>query len=143
VVGKKKEACVRETRETRFSRSSPHFYWLLLVILKSIVLQQNMSSDRFGSKSDWSGPVRFGPDWSGPVRSGSDCIGSNQPEPVWFGSVRFGPARFGPVLTMYYIPHTTYSSNVDMNIPCYRTTGTYSYIVLLLDYMYKVLDGVE
>ncbi len=60
-----------ETRETRFSCSSPHFYWLLLVILKSIVLQQNMGSDRFGSKSDWLGPVRSGPDWSGPVRSGS------------------------------------------------------------------------
>ena len=39
--------------------------------------------------------------------------------------------------------HTTYSSSVDMDIPCYRTTGTYPYIVLLLDYMYKVLDGVE
>jgi hypothetical protein len=113
---------VRETRETRFSRSSPHFYWLYLVILKSIVLQQNMSSDRFGSK----------PDWSGPVRSGSDCFGSNRPEPVRFGSVRFDPVRFGPVLTMYYIPHTTYSSNVDIGIHCYRTTGTYPCIVLLI-----------
>ncbi len=102
-----------------------------------------MSSDRFGSKSDWSGSVRSGPDWSGPVRSGSDCFGSNQPEPVRFGSVRFGPVRFGPVLTMYYILHITYSSNVAMDIHCYRTTGTYPYIVLLLDCIYKVLDGVE
>ncbi len=46
-------------------------------------------------------------------------------------------------LTYVYIPHTTYSSSVDMDTPCYRTTGTYPYIVLLLDYMYKVLDGVE
>ena len=99
----RRKRCVRETRETRFSCSSPHFYWLLLVILKSIVLQQNMSSDRFGSKSDWLGPVRSGPDWSGPVRSGSDCFGSNRPEPVRFGPVRFGPVRFGPVLTMYHI----------------------------------------
>ncbi len=125
---------MRETREKRFSCSSTHFYWLLLVILKSIVLQQNMSSDRFGSKSDWSGPVPSGPDWSGLVRSGSDCFGSNRPEPVRFGSVQFGPARFGPVLTMYYIPHTTYSGYVDMDIHCYRTTGTYPCIVLLLDY---------
>ena len=102
-----------------------------------------MSSDRFGSKPDWSGPVRSGPDWSGPVRSGSDCFGSNRPEPVRFGPVRFGPVRFGPVLTMYYIPHTTYNGYVDMDIPCYRTTGTYPWIVLLLDYEYKVLDGVE
>ncbi len=97
-----------------------------------------MSSDRFGSKSDWFGPVRSGPDWSGPVRSGSDCFGSNRPEPV-----RFSPVRFGPVLTMYYIPHTTYNGYVDMDIPCYRTTETYPCIVLLLDYEYKVLDGVE
>ena len=44
---------------------------------------------------------------------------------------------------MYYIPHITYSSNVDMDIRCYRTTGTYPYVVLLLDYIYKVLDEVE
>ena len=121
---------MRETRETHFSRSSPHFYWLLLVIVKSIVSYQNMSSDRFGSKSDWLGPVRSGPDWSGPVRSGSDCFGSNRPEPVRFGSVRSGSVRTGP----YYVLHTTYSSNVDMGIHCYRTTGTYPCIVLLLDY---------
>ena len=98
-------------RETRFSCSSPHFYWLLLVIVKSIVLYQNMSSDRFGSNSDWSGPV-------------------------WSGSVRTGP---------YYVPHIiiTYNDYVDMDILCYRTTGTYPCIVLLLDYIYKVLDGVE
>jgi hypothetical protein len=83
------------------------------------------------------------PDWSGPVRFGSDWLGSNRPEPVRFGPVRFDPVRFGPVLTMYYIPHATYSSNVDMDIHCYRTTGTYPYIVLLLDYVYKVLDGIE
>jgi hypothetical protein len=84
-----------------------------------------MSSDRFGSKPDCSGPVRSGPDWSGPVRSGSDCFGSNQPEPVQFGSVRFGPVRFGPVLTMYYIPHTTYSGYVDM-----AYIATVSYLLL-------------
>jgi hypothetical protein len=44
---------------------------------------------------------------------------------------------------MYYILHITYSSNVAMDIHCYRTTGTYPYIVLLLDCIYKVLDGVE
>ncbi len=44
---------------------------------------------------------------------------------------------------MYYIPHITYSGTVDMDIHCYRTTGTYPYIVLLLDYIYKILDGVE
>ncbi len=71
----------------------------------------------------------------------SDRFGSNLIGPVRFGSDRFGPVRFGPVLTMYYIPHTTYSSNVDMCIHCYRTTGTYPCIVLLLDYVYKVLDG--
>ncbi len=72
---------------------------------------QNMSSDRFGSKSDWSGSVRS-------------------------GSVRTGP---------YYVPYIiiTYNDNVDMDILCYRTTGTYPCIVLLLDYIYKVLDGVE
>jgi hypothetical protein len=130
---------VRETRETRFSCSSPHFYWLLLVIVKSIVLYQNMSSDRFGSKSDWSGPVRSGPDWSGPVRSRSDSLVPNRPEPVRFGSVRF--VRTGP----YYVLHIiiTYNEYVDMDILCYRTTGTYPCIVLLLDYIYKVLDGVE
>ena len=103
---------MRETRETRFSCSSPHFYWLLLVIVKSIVSYQNMSSDRFGSKSDWSGPVRSRPDWSGPVRS---------------GSVRTGP---------YYVLHIiiTYNEYVDTDILCYRTTGTYPCIVLLLDY---------
>ena len=98
-----------------------------------------MSSDRFGSKSDWSGPVRSGPDWSGPVRSRSDSLVSNRPEPVRFGSVRF--VRTGP----YYVPHIiiTYNNYVDMDILCYRTIGTYPCIVLLLDYIYKVLDGVE
>ena len=56
-----------------------------------------MSSDRFGS--NLIGPVRFGSD-----RIGSDRTDLNQ----------FGPVRFGPVLTMYYIPHTTYSGYVDM-----------------------------
>ena len=88
-----------------------------------------MSSDRFGSKSDWSGPVR----------SRSDSLVPNRPEPDRFGSVRF--VRTGP----YYVPHIiiTYNDYVDMDILCYRTTGTYPYIVLLLDYIYKVLDGVE
>ena len=53
----------------------------------------------------------------------------------------FGPVRSGP----YYVPHIiiTYNDSVDMDILCYRTTGTYPCIVLLLDYVYKVLDGVE
>ena len=35
------------------------------------------------------------------------------------------------------------SSNVDIGIHCYRTTGTYPCIVLLLDYIYKKLGEVE
>jgi hypothetical protein len=31
--------------------------------------------------------------------------------------------------------HTTYSSNLDIGIHCYRTTGTYPCVVLLLDYI--------
>ncbi len=94
-----------------------------------------MSTDRFGS--NLIGPVRFGSD-----RIGSDRTDLNQFGSVRFGSVRFDPVRFGPVLTMYYIPHTTYSSNVDMAIHCYRTTGTYPCIVLLLDYVYKVSNDL-
>ena len=37
--------------------------------------------------------------------------------------------------------HTTYSSNVDMGIHCYRTTGTYPCIVLLLDYVQGTRQG--
>ncbi len=81
-----------------------------------------MSSDRFGSNL------------IGPVRFGSDRIGSDRTDLNQFGSVWTGP---------YYVLHTTYSSNVDMGIHCYRTTGTHPCIVLLLDYVYKVLDGVE
>ncbi len=92
------------------------------------------------------GPVRFGPDLIGPVRFGPDRIASDRTNLNQFGPVRSGSLRTGPYYV--YIPqHTTYSSSVDMDIPCYRTTttgtGTYPYIVLLLDYMYKVLDGVE
>ena len=61
-----------------------------------------MSSDRFGSNL------------IGLVRFGSDRIGSDRTDLNQFGSVRFGPVQFGPVLTMYYIPHTTYSGYVDM-----------------------------
>ncbi len=42
------------------------------------------------------------------------------------------------IVTRYDSPnvlHTTYSSNVDIGIHCYRTTGTYPCIVLLLDYI--------
>jgi hypothetical protein len=39
----------------------------------------------------------------------------------------------GMIVLMYYIPLTR-SSNVDIGIHCYRTTGTYPCIVLLLDY---------
>ena len=37
--------------------------------------------------------------------------------------------------------HTTYSSNVDIGIHCYRTTGTYPCIVLLLDYIQGIRRG--
>ncbi len=90
---------MRETRETRFSWSSPHFYWLLLVIVKSIVLYRNMSSDRYGP--DLIGPVRYGPDLIGPVRFGPDRVASYRTDLNQSGSVRSG--SFGPVLTMYYI----------------------------------------
>ncbi len=85
--------------------------------------------------------VRSGSVRIGLVRSGSVRIGLLRIEPTWTSSVRSGSVRTGPYYVLH--THTTYSSNVDMDIPCYRTTGTYPCIILLLDYIYKVLDGVE
>ena len=96
---------------------------------------------RTGSVRNLIGPVRFGPDLIGPVRFGPDRIASDRTNLNQSGSVRSGSVRTGP----YYVPHIiiTYNDHVDMDILCYRTTGTYPCIVLLLDYIYKVLDGVE
>ncbi len=69
----------------------------------------------------------------------SDRFDSDRIGPVRFGRDRLGPVRFGSVLTN--VLHTWCSSNVDIGIHCYRTTGTYPCIVLLLDYVFKVLDG--
>ncbi len=94
-----------------------------------------MSSDRFGK--NLIGSDRFGPDRIGSDRFGSDRIGSDRFGSDRIGSDRIDSDRFDSdrSLLMYYIPH------VDIGIHCYRTTGTYPCIVLLLDYVYKVLDG--
>jgi hypothetical protein len=85
--------------------------------------------------------IRFDSNLIGSDRIGSDRFGSDRIGPVRFRQGRLGPVRFGSVLTN--VLHTTCSSNVDVGIHCYRITGTYPCIVLLLDYVYQVLDGVE
>ena len=78
------------------------------------------------------------------VRSGSVRTGLVRTEMTWTGSVRTGLVRTGSVrIGPEYMLHTTYRSTVDIDIRCYRTTGTYPCIVLILDYEYKELDGVE
>jgi hypothetical protein len=67
--------------------------------------------------SDW-----FGSNLIGSDRISSDRFGSDRIGPVRFGPDRLGPVRFGSVLTN--VLHTPCSSNVDIGIHSYRTTGT-------------------
>ena len=52
----------------------------------------------------------------------------------WLLLVIYNPIVLQQSIIYPKVLHTTYSSNVGLGIHCYRTTGTYPYIVLLIGY---------